>query len=70
MPDRCPRTQSVVRLPVLVGQKGSLRAYSSTKGQIGILGQIVLALGQIFRPDFLPQDEIIRPGMAFRPLDE
>ena len=25
--------------------------------------------GQIFRPDFGPQDEIIRPGMTFRPPD-
>ena len=40
----------------------------SSKGQIVILGRIVLALGQIFRPDFLPQDEIIWLLMAFRPL--
>ena len=47
----------------------ALRVYSS-KGRNGILGRIVLASGQIFRPDFRPQDEIFRPGMAFRPLDE
>ena len=35
-----------------------------------ILGQIVSASGQIFRSDFRPQDEIFRPGMPFRPLDE
>ena len=46
-----------------------LRACSS-KGQIVILGRIGSASGQIFRPDFRPQDEIIRPGMAFGPLDE
>ena len=28
-----------------------------------------LASGQIFRADYCPQDEIFRPGMAFRPLD-
>ena len=33
-------------------------------------GRIVLASGQIFRSDFRPQDEIFRPGMPFRPLDE
>ena len=44
-------------------------AYSS-KGRIVILGRIVLASGQIFRSDFRPQDEIFRPGMPFRPLDE
>ena len=34
-------------------------------------GQIFWPLfsGQIFRPDFGPQDEIIRPGMTFRPPD-
>ena len=42
----------------------------SSKGRIVILGQIVLASGQIFRSDFRPQDEIFRPGMPFRPLDE
>ena len=35
-------------------------------------GRIVCPLfsGQIFSADFRPQDEIIWPGMAFRPLDE
>ena len=47
----------------------SLRACSST-GRIVILGRIVSASGQIFRSDFRPQDEIFRPGMPFRPLDE
>ena len=47
----------------------TLWVYSS-KGQNGILGRIVSASGQIFRPDFRPQDEIFRPGMAFCPLDE
>ena len=42
----------------------------TSKGRIVILGRIVSASGQIFRPDFRPQDEIIRPGMAFRPIDE
>ena len=42
----------------------------SSKGRIVILGRIVLASGQIFRSDFRPQDEIFRPGMPFRPLDE
>ena len=42
----------------------------SSKGRIVILGRIASASGQIIRPDFHPQDEIIRPGMAFRPLDE
>ena len=49
--------------------KKSVWVYSS-KGQIAILGRIVSASGQIFRPDFRPQGEIIRPGMAIRPLDE
>ena len=47
----------------------TLRACSS-KGRIVILGRIVSASGQIFRSDFRPQDEIFRPGMPFRPLDE
>ena len=47
----------------------ALRACSS-KGLIVILGWIVSASGQIFRSDFRPQDEIFRPGMRFRPLDE
>ena len=47
----------------------TLRACSS-KGRIVILGRIVSASGQIFRSDFRPQDEIFRPGMLFRPLDE
>ena len=47
----------------------TLRACSS-KGQIVIWGRIVSASGQIFRSDFRPQDEIFRPGMPFRPLDE
>ena len=47
----------------------SYRVYTS-KGRIVILGQIVSASGQIFRPDFCPQDKIFWPGMAFRPLDE
>ena len=47
----------------------SFRAYSS-KGRNFILGRIVSASGQIFRSDFRPQDEIFRPGMRFRPLDE
>ena len=42
----------------------------SSKGRIVILGRIVSASGQIFRSDFRPQDEIFRPGMPFRPLDE
>ena len=42
----------------------------SSKGRIVILGRIVSASGQIFRSDFRPQDEIFRPGMRFRPLDE
>ena len=42
----------------------------SSKGRIVILGQIVSASGQIFRSDFRPQDEIFRPGIPFRPLDE
>ena len=42
----------------------------SSKGRIVILGQIVSASGQIFRSDFRPQDEIFRPGMPFRLLDE
>ena len=42
----------------------------SSKGRIVILGRIVLASGQILRPDFRPHDKIFRPGMAFRPLDE
>ena len=42
----------------------------SSKGRIVILGRIVLASGQIFRSNFRPQDEIFRPGMPFRPLDE
>ena len=42
----------------------------SSKGQIVILGRIVSASGQIFRPYFRPQDEIFRPGMPVRPLDE
>ena len=46
-----------------------LSIYTS-KGRIEILGRIVSATRQIFRPDFRPQDEIFRPGMAFRPLDE
>ena len=33
-------------------------------------GRIVSSSGQIFRSDFRPQDEIFRPGMPFRPLDE
>ena len=41
-----------------------------SKGRIVILGRIVSASGQIFRRDFRPQDEIFRPVMAFRPLDE
>ena len=40
------------------------------KGRIVILGRIVSASGQIFRSDFHPQDEILRPGMQFCPLDE
>ena len=44
------------------------RVYTS-EGRIFILGQIVLASGQIFRPEFCPQDELIWPGMAFRPLN-
>ena len=47
----------------------TLRA-CSFKGRIVILGRIVSASGQIFRSDFRPQDEIFRPGMPFRPLDE
>ena len=46
-----------------------LRVYSS-KGRNGIWRRIVSASGQIFRLDFRPQDEIFRPGMEFRPLDE
>ena len=46
-----------------------VRAYLS-KGRILILGRTVLASGQIFRPYCRPQDEIFRPGMAFRPIDE
>ena len=42
----------------------------SSKGRIVILGRIVSASGQIFRSDFRPQDEIFRPGIPFRPLDE
>ena len=42
----------------------------SSKGRIVILGQIVSTSGQMFRSDFCPQDEIFRPGMPFRPLDE
>ena len=42
----------------------------SSKERIVILGQIVSASGQIFRSDFRPQDEIFRPGMAYRPFDE
>ena len=34
------------------------------------MGRIVLASGQIFRSDFRPQDEIFRPKMTIRPLDE
>ena len=40
----------------------------SSKGKIGITGRIVSASGQIFRPDFCPQDEIIWPRMAFGSL--
>ena len=47
----------------------SYRACSS-KGRIVILGRIVSASGQIFRYDFRPQDEIFRPKMTIRPLDE
>ena len=53
----------------LHGNPRTLRACSS-KGQNVILGRIVSASGQIFRSDFHPQDEIFRPGMQFRPLDE
>ena len=49
--------------------RATVRACSS-KGQIVILGRIVSASGQIFRSDFRPQDEIFRPRMPFRPLDE
>ena len=42
----------------------------TSKGRIVILGRIVSASGQILRSDFRPQDEIFRPGMPFRPLDE
>ena len=52
-----------------INLKITLRACSS-KGRIVILGRIVSASGQIFRSDFRPQDEIFRPGMPFRPLDE
>ena len=52
-----------------INLKITLRACSS-KGRIVILGRIVSASWQIFRSDFRPQDEIFRPGTAFRPLDE
>ena len=42
----------------------------SSKGRIVILGRIVSSSGQIFRSYFRYQDEIFRPGMPFRPLDE
>ena len=48
----------------------SILGACSSKGRIVILGRIVSASGQIFRSDFRPQDEIFRPGMPFRPLDE
>ena len=42
----------------------------SSKGRIVISVRIVSASGQIFRSYFRPQDEIFRPGMPVRPLDE
>ena len=44
--------------------------YYIYEGRVVILGRIVSASGQIFRLDFRPQDEIFRPRMPFRPLDE